>query len=138
MKKEIIEKYLAAFAGSENSYPFGPEALVFKVMGKMFALVSQAEEIPRVTIKCFPEDGALLVSQFQSVEPGYYMNKKHWVTVSLNGELPEEMLKDLLNNSYELVVSKLTKKEQEKLKGGSVGNPRVISPPNSGGDKRLK
>ncbi len=116
MKKEVIEKYLASFAGSESSYPFGPEALVFKVMGKMFALVSQTEEIRRVTLKCFPEDGALLVSQFQSVVPGYYMNKKHWVTVSLSGDLPEEMLKDLLSNSYKLVVSKLTKKEQESLK----------------------
>jgi len=116
MKKESIEKHLANFRGSESSYPFGPEALVYKVMGKMFALVSQNEEIPRVTLKCIPEDGAFLVGQFESVIPGYYMNKKHWITISLTAELPKEMLIDIANNSYELVVSKLTRKDKEKLK----------------------
>lgn len=115
MEKESVEKYLASFKGSEGSYPFGPEALVYKVMGKMFALVSQHEEIPRVTFKCIPEDGALLVGQYESVIPGYHMNKKHWITISLTGELPEEMLIDLANNSYNLVVSKLTKKDKENL-----------------------
>ena len=61
--KESIEKYLGQLKGSEGSYPFGPEALVYKVRGKMFALVSQDEEIPRVRLKCAPEDGAQLVGQ---------------------------------------------------------------------------
>ncbi|OEU51135.1 MAG: hypothetical protein BA866_06100 [Desulfobulbaceae bacterium S5133MH15] len=116
MEKKSIEKHLANFRGSENSYPFGPEALVYKVMGKMFALVSQNEEIPRVTLKCILEDGAFLVGQFESVIPGYYMNKKHWITISLTGELSKEMLIDIANNSYKLVVSKLTRKDKEKLK----------------------
>jgi predicted DNA-binding protein (MmcQ/YjbR family) len=73
MKNEI-EKYLSKFRGSESSYPFGPEALVFKVMGKMFALVSQEEDVPRVTLKCAPEDAATLTGQFKSVSPGYYMS----------------------------------------------------------------
>jgi predicted DNA-binding protein (MmcQ/YjbR family) len=89
--------------------------LVFKVMGKMFALVSQGEEIVRVTLKCHPEDGAMLVGQFESVVPGYYMNKKHWVTISLTGELPEEMLSGLASDSYNLVVGKLSKKDQKVL-----------------------
>ena len=116
MKKELIEKHLANFKGSEGSYPFGPEALVYKVMGKMFALVSQNEEIPRVTLKCIPEDGAFLVEQFEAVIPGYHMNKKHWITISLTDELPEEMLIDIADNSYDLVVSKLPRKDKEKLK----------------------
>ncbi len=115
MNKDQIEEYLSQFKGSESSYPFGPEALVYKVMGKMFALVSQGEEIPRVTLKCVPEDGALLVSQFDSVVPGYYMNKKHWITISLTGELPQEMLIDLANDSYTLIVNKLTKKDKNTL-----------------------
>lgn len=115
MKKEKLERYLSTLKGSEGSYPFGPEALVFKVMGKMFALVSQKEEIPRVTLKCIPADGELLVGQYESVIPGYYMNKKHWITVSLTGELPEQMITDLANRSYELVVSKLTKVDKKKL-----------------------
>jgi len=89
--------------------------LVFKVMGKMFALVSQKEEIPRVTLKCAPADGEVLVSQYESVVPGYYMNKKHWITISLTGELSGEMLTDLANGSYALVVSKLTKADKNIL-----------------------
>ncbi len=115
MKKGKLEKYLSGLKGSEGVYPFGPDALVFKVMGKMFALVSQKEKIPRVTLKCSPADGEMLVSQYDSVVPGYYMNKKHWITISLTGELPDEMLTDLANGSYELVVSKLTKAERNKL-----------------------
>lgn len=117
MNKNKIEEYLSNFQGSENSYPFGPEALVFKVMGKMFALLSQGEEVPRVTLKCNPEDGTILVGQYESVVPGYYMNKKHWITISLTGELPTEMISELAKESYKLVVSKLTKKDKTTLNG---------------------
>jgi len=115
MKKDKLEKYLSKLTGAEGSYPFGPDALVYKVMGKMFALVSQQEEIPRVTLKCAPADGEVLVSQFESIVPGYYMNKRHWITISLIDEVPEEMLIDLVNGSYALVVSKLTKSDKIKL-----------------------
>ncbi len=115
MRKNKIEKYLSKLKGAEGSYPFGSEALVYKVMGKMFALVSQKEEIPRVTLKCAPADGEVLVGQFESVVPGYYMNKKHWITISLAGELDDEILTDLVDGSYELVVAKLSKAEKTKL-----------------------
>ena len=115
MKKDNLEKYLSELKCSEGSYPFGPDALVFKVIGKMFALVSQNEEVPRVTLKCAPADGEILASQYKSVTPGYYMNKKHWITISLTGELPDAMLTDLVNGSYLLVVSKLTKADKNKL-----------------------
>ena len=115
MKNEI-ERYLAKLRGAKRSYPFGPEALVFKVMGKMFALVSQGEDVSRVTLKCAPEDAVSLTGQFQSVSPGYYMNKKHWVTISLTGEISQDMLFSLADDSYALVVSKLTRKDREALK----------------------
>ena len=115
MKKDKLEKHLSTYKGSEGSYPFGPEALVFKVAGKMFALVSQGEETPRVTLKCAPADGEVLVNEYESIIPGYYMNKKHWITISLSGEVSDEMLIDLASSSYELVVSKLTKAEKAQL-----------------------
>ena len=115
MKKEKIEKALSDMIGSKSSNPFGPDALVFKVMGKMFALVSQKTETPQVTFKCKPADGFVLVSQFESIVPGYHMNKKHWITVSLNGDVPDEIMTDLARESYELVVSKLIKTEKTKL-----------------------
>jgi len=115
MKKIKLEKYLLRFNGSDSSYPFGPEALVFKVMGKMFALVSQKEKTPRVTLKCTPADAEVLVSEFESIIPGYYMNKKHWITISLTGEVSDAMITDLASGSYKLVVSKLTKADRNKL-----------------------
>ena len=115
MEKDKLEDYLSKLKGSEGSYPFGPEALVFKVMGKMFALVSQQEEPPRVTFKCAPADAEVLVNQYDSVTPGYYMNKKHWITISLIGEVSDDVLVDLANGSYELVVNKLTKANRKEL-----------------------
>jgi predicted DNA-binding protein (MmcQ/YjbR family) len=115
MKKSQIESHLASFKGAESSSPFGPEALVFKVMNKMFALVSQQEEPTRVTLKCRPADAETLVAEYESIIPGYYMNKKHWITLSMTDEIPQQMLIDLSNESYRLVVEKLTRKERELL-----------------------
>ncbi|MGD1898256.1 MAG: MmcQ/YjbR family DNA-binding protein [Phormidesmis sp.] len=115
MEQEKIEKYLSDLNGAERCYPFGPEPLVFKVMGKMFAYVSVKAGTPVVTLKCVPLDGEILAEQFEAIAPGYHMNKKHWITVSLTDEIPDDMLIDLANKSYELVVSKLTKANQAKL-----------------------
>ena len=115
MKKSEIEACLAKQKGAEGSYPFGPEALVFKVMNKMFALVSQQEEPARVTLKCRPADAETLVAQYECIIPGYHMNKKHWITISLTDELPDRMLIDLANGSYRLVVDSLPRKEKDKL-----------------------
>lgn len=115
MKKDKLEKYLPKLKGSEGSYPFGPDVMVFKVMGKMFALVSKKNKTPRVTLKCTPADAEVLVNQFELVIPGYYMNKKHWITISLTDELPDEMLTDLADDSYKMVVNKLTKVDKIKL-----------------------
>ena len=117
MKKETLERLLASFPGAEETYPFGPEALVFKVLSKMFALVSQDEEPARVNLKCDPVDGANLVGQYESVTPGYHMNKKHWITVSLTGDLPDDLLADLARGSYERVVRGLSKADRQKLAG---------------------
>lgn len=115
MKKDQLEQHLLSLNGAEKDYPFGPDPSVFKVMGKMFAYTSINEGVPIVTIKCVPLDGEILAEQFESISPGYHMNKKHWITISLTEEIPDDMLVDLVNKSYELVVSKLTKANKEKL-----------------------
>ncbi|WP_261858312.1 MmcQ/YjbR family DNA-binding protein [Photobacterium sanguinicancri] len=115
MNKHQIETLLSSFTGSDVSSPFGPDALVYKVKGKMYALVSQNEDIARVTVKCKPEDGEVLVSQFDSISPGYYMNKRHWITIKLCGEVDSTLLTDLAHHSYQLVVAKLKKVERESL-----------------------
>lgn len=113
--KQKLEKILLSLKGSVASYPFGPEALVFKVQGKMFALIGQSEAAAKITLKCAPADAEILVSEYESISQGYYMNKKHWITISLINEVPEETLIDLINHSYALVISKLTKKDKALL-----------------------
>lgn len=115
MSQTELAKHLSGLKGAEASYPFGDEVLVFKVMGKMFALTSQDEDIPRVTLKCDPNDNDILTSQFETVTPGYHMNKRHWITVQLTGEVPDALLIDLADTSYKLVVSKLTKAQRQTL-----------------------
>ena len=115
MNKDKLESYLSGKKGADGTYPFGPEALVFKVMGKMFALVIQGETPPRVNLKVVPEDGAILTGRFDAISPGYHMNKRHWITITLDGTVPDEMIIDLVGDSYNLVVAKLKKADKEKL-----------------------
>jgi predicted DNA-binding protein (MmcQ/YjbR family) len=115
MNKERIEQVLSTKKGAEMSSPFSSDALVYKVMGKMFALVSDKEDTPIITIKCIPADGEMLVQQFPSITPGYYMNKKHWISIALESELADRMIVELSDSSYDLVVSKLPKVDQQKL-----------------------
>lgn len=115
--KQNLEKMLLDLKGATVSYPFGPEVLVYKTMGKMFALIAEGETTPRINLKCVPADAEMLVSEYKSIIPGYHMNKKHWITVSLMGDVPEDMLVDLINDSYDLVVSKLTKADRALLAG---------------------
>ncbi len=96
-----------ACAGAGLDYPFGEDTAVFKVGGKMFALVALGEQPGSVTLKCDPEEAVALRAQYDCVTPGYYMNKKHWVTVDLAGPLPAGELADLVRGSYELVVAAL-------------------------------
>ncbi len=114
-KAKELEKFLVGLKGAQAAFPFGPEAKVFKVMGKMFALVSQQEEPARLTLKCKPADGEVLVGRFDSVTPGYYMNKRHWITVKLGGELSDQMIVDLAGASYDLVVDGLSKAQKREL-----------------------
>lgn len=115
MEKQKLEQYLLTLKGAESSYPFGPDVLVFKVMGKMFALTSAHRGVPNVTLKCIPLDGEILAEQFEAIAPGYHMNKKHWITISLTGEVSKVMLQDLASKSHELVVKKLTKAQKSEL-----------------------
>jgi len=120
MDRSDVEGFLNNLNGSDRSYPFGPEALVYKVMHKMFALVAyievqeQADQL-RVSLKCDPVDAEVLVSEFDEIEPGYHLNKRHWITITVNDDLPEGLVLELAKKSYDLVVSNLIKKDREAL-----------------------
>lgn len=95
----------------EETLPFGPDTLVFKVAGKMFALTGLDEEDLRVNLKCDPERSVQLRERHEEIIPGWHMNKKHWNTVYIgNGDLSDEFVKELIDHSYDIVVKSLTKK----------------------------
>ena len=94
--------------GASEEFPFGDEVSVFKVGGKMFALCSLDARPPvRLGVKCDPELAAQLRSAYPAIRPGYHLNKRHWNTLTLDGSLPDELVTDLLGDSYDLVVASL-------------------------------
>lgn len=115
MELESLVNYLMQFRGAEEDYPFGPETRVFKVKGKMFALIGHRNGSDFINLKLSPEDIPFLIEDFESISSGYHMNKRHWVTVTLNHVENEQILEDLINRSYQLVVAKLTKVQKMAL-----------------------
>jgi predicted DNA-binding protein (MmcQ/YjbR family) len=115
MQTEFIAAYMHRKAGVTEETPFGPEALVYKVVGKMFALVAWQEDPPRITLKCDPELAITLRSHYPAVQPGYYMNKKHWNTITLDGSIPDDEITGMIDASYGLVTRGLSKADRQKL-----------------------
>ncbi|MBG47582.1 MAG: MmcQ-like protein [Pseudozobellia sp.] len=117
MNIEAFREYCLSKKGVAEELPFGPDALVFKVMGKMFAL-SALERLPtQVNLKCDPERALQLREEFDgAIVPGYHMSKVHWNTIMIN-EVPPKLLVGLIDHSYDLVVSKLPKKVKAELEG---------------------
>ncbi|UGU17446.1 MmcQ/YjbR family DNA-binding protein [Sinomicrobium kalidii] len=119
MNIDELRNYCLNKKGATEDAPFGEDTIVFKVMGKMFALTSlnKWEAGDRsVNLKCDPERLNELRAEYDSIQPGYHMNKRHWNTVDIgNGELPPELIRELIDHSYDLVVKGLTKRQQENL-----------------------
>jgi predicted DNA-binding protein (MmcQ/YjbR family) len=105
----------SAKPGSAEDYPFGDEVAVFKVVGKMFALVTLGPSPCSVSLKCDPDLAAGLRRRYAAITAGYHLHKRHWNTVTLDGSVPEAELLDLIDHSYELVVARLPRAERDKL-----------------------
>lgn len=116
MDLERFQKHCLSKKGVTEEFPFGEETLVYKVMGKVFCLTG-IETFSSVNLKVDPEQGVELREQYPAVQPGYHMNKKHWVTVLLDGSIPDRLLLQWVDISYDLVVQGLTKKQQSALEG---------------------
>jgi predicted DNA-binding protein (MmcQ/YjbR family) len=114
MDIETFRLYCLAKPGASEHLPFDDRTLVFKVGGKIFALCD-VEEFDGVNLKCDPERAVELREQYDAVMPGYHMNKTHWNTVKVDGDVNGRMLQELIDHSYELIVSSLPKREREKL-----------------------
>ena len=94
----------------EETLPFGPDVLVYKVGGKMFALTEPDEFPPRINLKCDPDRAQVLRDEHPAITPGYHMNKRHWNTLVLDGSVPGELVRELIDHSYQLVFASLPKK----------------------------
>lgn len=109
MHIEAFREYCLAKPGTTEELPFDEDTLVFKVCGKMYALCSIGEFEKGIALKCDPEHAVSLREQYEQIKPGYHMNKQHWNTVLSEAGLPEQLLESLIDESYTLVASKLTK-----------------------------
>ena len=107
-ERERVRRTCASMPGAQLTNPFGPTTDVYKVGAKMFALVGADGDIPRVNLKCDPDYASYLVQQYGGVTPGYHMNKRHWITVTLDASVPWEVLEELITVSYDLVLASLT------------------------------
>ena len=104
-----------SFPGSAETFPFGPETSVFKVAGKMFALSQLDADSLRVSLKCEPSLAETLRAAHAAVIPGYHLNKRHWNTVIIDGSLPEQTIRDMIEDSYDLVLSRLPVSKRRAL-----------------------
>ena len=115
MDARALRDLCLGFTGAVEERPFGPETSVFKVRGKMFAL-SALERTPlEVSVKCDPDLAVELRGSYGAIRPGYHLNKRHWNTVTLDGTLSDQLVRDLIEDSYDLVVSGLPKRTREQL-----------------------
>jgi len=116
MTLEEIRSYCSAKKGSTEELPFGPSVLVFKVMGKMFALLAWNEKPLSISLKCDPDRATALRAYYPAVRGAYHMNKIHWNMVRLDNSLSRDQMEELIDHSYELVVKNLTRTQKKLLK----------------------
>jgi predicted DNA-binding protein (MmcQ/YjbR family) len=107
MSPADLRDFCLSFPGAAETFPFGPETSVFKVGGKMFALSQLGADSLRVSVKCEPELAESLRASYPAVLPGYHLNKRHWNTVIIDGSLPDGTIREMIEDSFDLIASKL-------------------------------
>lgn len=114
MNVEILRDYCLSKNHVDESFPFGEDTLVFKLMGKIFLLCG-LDQPDRFNVKCDPERAVLLREEYEEVQPGFHMNKTHWNTVFMNGRLSDAQLKEMIDHSYELIFDSLPKSKRNLI-----------------------
>lgn len=104
MDHKTVEEYVLSMPNAKLDYPFGKDVAVYKAKDKMFALIAEKSDPVRISLKCDPQLAELLRSKYETVMPGYHLNKKHWNTIVLTGQLSWEEIQDLIRHSYDLVT----------------------------------
>lgn len=104
MDHKTVEEYILSMPNSKLDYPFGEDVAVYKAGDKMYALIQEKKLPVRLSLKCDPQLGEVLRERYESVQQGYHLNKKHWITVILSGQLEWSEVQDLIRHSYQLVT----------------------------------
>lgn len=115
MNIEELREYCISKKGVEETFPFGPENIVFKVMGKVFLITNIDGHPLQFNVKCHPEKALELRERYTCVMPGYHMNKKHWNTIIADGSVSSKLLQEWITDSYDLIVNKLSKQLRQQL-----------------------
>ncbi len=117
MNRDHLRAYCLSKRGAHEDFPFGEEVAVYKVMGKIFALIPV--NVPtQISLKCDPTFAEVLRQTYAAVTPAYHLNKQHWNGVLVDGSIPDDEIEEMIDHSYELVVKRLSKKDREKLERG--------------------
>jgi predicted DNA-binding protein (MmcQ/YjbR family) len=104
MDHKTVEQYILSMPNARLDYPFGEDVAVYKVNDKMFALIAEKKEPINLSLKCAPELSQVLREKYETIMPGYHLNKKHWNTMILTGQLPWEEVQAFIRHSYDLVA----------------------------------
>ncbi len=115
MDYQTLVDYMMAKTGASKDMPFDLDTLVFRVMGKMFVLMAWQDDPITIALKCDPTEAIILRQTFPGITPGYHMNKKHWNTVIIDERIPDDELRMMIDNSYNLVVKGLTREQRQRL-----------------------
>jgi predicted DNA-binding protein (MmcQ/YjbR family) len=118
--RETVRALLVAKPGAVETFPFDMVTLVVKVEGKMFALLALDETPSRLTLKCDPEHSEFLRAAYPTIQPGYHMDKRHWITFAIDGALDPALIQSLIDESYRLVVAGLSRAARARLAGSAV------------------
>jgi predicted DNA-binding protein (MmcQ/YjbR family) len=110
-----LRKLCLGFPGASETFPFGPEHSVFKVEGKLFAISALRAPPLRVSLKCEPDLAEQLRAAHPAIAPGYHLNKRHWNTVTLDGSVSDAMVRDMVEDSYDLIVAAMPRATRERL-----------------------
>src|SRR4051812_15506070 len=105
MDHKTVEEYILSMPNARLDYPFGEDVAVYKVDDKMFALIGEKKDPISLSLKCDPQLSTVLREKYETVMPGYHLNKKHWNTIILSGQLPWEEVQAFIRDSYDLVTS---------------------------------
>ena len=117
MNRAQVLELCGSLPAAVEDYPFGDGVAVFKVGGRMFALVSLDGEPGSINLKCDPDIAVALRARHPAVRPGYHQNKRHWNTVELDGSIPDDELREMIDQSYDLVVGQLPRAQRIRLFG---------------------